>query len=1062
MSRQEALNTFTEGLVMDLNPLTTPNNVLTDCLNGTIITYNDNEFILQNDQGNYKLKNAKLKENFIPIGVKEHANILYIVSYNPITRETEIGSYPSPQRIFKDNVEINNQDLTPIVSATTTGTMTYEDLVKTANLSIYTDPNDMDKLFLNPGDLFKLNFPISQVTSHFPYQGVKFYVLSENKELFPIDLTNYLNEDFQHVFWETPGWITVKYSLANLDAFNLNIKTLEIPEFYTADSFKLGKLTVNAQIEISDALFFIDNEINANLKASDLKARVTVNKVDANNTSIKLISDKDFSNFTNVSHEDFSILYKDIDLIEYIGDSDFKGTDTIEIDVVPIITSGNLTIVYEQFRTKYSINLSSVSNTKNLSIAQNTFRYYVQESGLALTFDVQGSFLNNSAVKVDYNIYKYNTIGAVQPIYDKDQNIPDINLFGQNTISLNWIPGVFEKENAYIISFLFKDSTQTLKRINKLLVTSELFNDFRTSVKDFNTIPGYDWISKYNTSLKIVDPKVEQNGTINYDENVTSNYVNGFPTKSTSDYTYIKKSSESASFKDIVYRIEQGVKIPLKLNGSISSIQGELWQGLNSKSTIDYIRNGEKVENVAVDLQSGTFEIDDTFYYEESIGIFPEIKDKELKVEHRKYFIEGMHYARSTNGFYTTIPEDEVDVMAETIYDCPDNHWKVKVMFRCYKDNTYTSYFESNMGSVKVGYNDIANVWLEESKWTDSLSAYARFMKANNIPMLIVRMEGNDEYKANKWHGSIRWLDRGADTATPNDDTGAKLYYVLMQSAATSYFHSTGKYSTGNSLSVMLLPYDNKELEQIQFPSDLKTLTDKVNQIANAVYLVYKVDRNKWDVFAYENKSKVNSHLELDISSICLKMSFSKPTFHGKSMFDSDSLAEIGQSFKLISDKIYSLEPELIKSEFDVNNFTLSYSNLPLVTDPIYLNAPGVIKSNRPDKFTAAATTFANDLVKARSLQQDESLAFQNMTNVTTRKAGELGWDPSKTTLQLDNFVSQLTTFNISGTEYSLGDVCLKAESTPRRVLFYHKDGGWHDDEVGCFALEAFDTNYLP
>ena len=1062
MSRQEALNTFTEGLVMDLNPLTTPNNVLTDCLNGTIITYNDNEFILQNDQGNYKLKNAKLKENFIPIGVKEHANILYIVSYNPITRETEIGSYPSPQRIFKDNIEINNQDLTPIVSATTTGTMTYENLVKTANLSIYTDPNDMDKLFLNPGDLFKLNFPISQVTSHFPYQGVKFYVLSENKELFPIDLTNYLNEDFQHVFWETPGWITVKYSLANLDAFNLNIKTLEIPEFYTSDSFKLGKLTVNAQIEISDALFFINNEINSNLKTSDLKVRVTINKVDANNTSTKLISDKDFSNFTNVSHEDFSILYKDINLIEYIGKADFKGTDTIEIDVVPIITSGSLTIVYEQFRTKYSINLSSVSNTKNLSIAQNTFRYYVQESGLALTFDVQGSFLNNSAIKVDYNIYKYNTSGEVQSIYKQDQNIPDINLFGQNTISLNWIPGTFEKENAYIISFLFKDSTQTLKRINKLLVTSELFNDFRTSVKDFNTIPGYDWISKYNTSLKVVDPKIEQDGIINYSSNISSKYLNPFPTKSESDYTYIKKSSENAEFKDVVYRIEQNVTVPLKLNGEIASIQGELWQGLNSKSTIDYIRNGEKVEGVPVDLQSGTFKIDDMFYYEESIGLFPEIKNKELKVEHRKYFIEGMHYGKASTGFNTTIPEDELDIMAETYYDCPesgkDQTWNVRMRFRHYKDNTY-----SENTSVVVGYNDVNNVRLDSVKWVDALGAYARFMKANKVPMLVVRMNGNDEFSSLKWHGNIHWLDRGDYTATPNDGEVRDLYYVLMQSAATSYFYDTNKSATASSLSVMLLPVVNKSTDPITFPGSLKPLIDEVNQIAKAVYLVTKLDKNKWDVFTYENKSNVNSHLELDISSICLKISFSEPTFHGKSMFKAESLAEIGQMFNTISDKIYNLEPSLIKSEFNISNFTLSYSNLPLITSPVYLNAPGVIKTNKPNEFTAAATTFNNDLIKAKDLQQNEALEFASKTDITTRKAGEFGWDPSKTDLKdLDVFVSQLTTSNSNGAEYTLGDVCLKASSTPRRVRFFRDDGFGSRNESACFALEAFDTNYLP
>ena len=39
-------NTFTEGLVQDLHPLTTPNNILTDALNATLITMNGNEFVL--------------------------------------------------------------------------------------------------------------------------------------------------------------------------------------------------------------------------------------------------------------------------------------------------------------------------------------------------------------------------------------------------------------------------------------------------------------------------------------------------------------------------------------------------------------------------------------------------------------------------------------------------------------------------------------------------------------------------------------------------------------------------------------------------------------------------------------------------------------------------------------------------------------------------------------------------------------------------------------------------------------------------------------------------------
>ena len=38
MSRQEAINTFNEGLLKDINPINTPNTALTDCVNGTIIT----------------------------------------------------------------------------------------------------------------------------------------------------------------------------------------------------------------------------------------------------------------------------------------------------------------------------------------------------------------------------------------------------------------------------------------------------------------------------------------------------------------------------------------------------------------------------------------------------------------------------------------------------------------------------------------------------------------------------------------------------------------------------------------------------------------------------------------------------------------------------------------------------------------------------------------------------------------------------------------------------------------------------------------------------------------
>ena len=68
MKKSSTVNTVNEGLVMDLNPVVTPNNVLTNCLNGTLVTFNGNENVLQNDMGNGRVGTAYLPEGYIPLG----------------------------------------------------------------------------------------------------------------------------------------------------------------------------------------------------------------------------------------------------------------------------------------------------------------------------------------------------------------------------------------------------------------------------------------------------------------------------------------------------------------------------------------------------------------------------------------------------------------------------------------------------------------------------------------------------------------------------------------------------------------------------------------------------------------------------------------------------------------------------------------------------------------------------------------------------------------------------------------------------------------------------------
>lgn len=113
-SRTAQVNTFTGGINTDLHPLLQPNDTLTDCVNGTLITYNGNENMLQNDMGNYELKNAKLPPGYIPMGMKEHQGVLYMVLMNPITKKVQIGSYPSPQTDFGSASETQEYYLYPV------------------------------------------------------------------------------------------------------------------------------------------------------------------------------------------------------------------------------------------------------------------------------------------------------------------------------------------------------------------------------------------------------------------------------------------------------------------------------------------------------------------------------------------------------------------------------------------------------------------------------------------------------------------------------------------------------------------------------------------------------------------------------------------------------------------------------------------------------------------------------------------------------------------------------------------------------------------------------------
>lgn len=144
-----AKSSFGDGLLMDFAPDNTQATCLTHALNATLLTMNGNELSLQNDMGNGRVETAYLPEGYIPVGTCEFGDIIYIVSYNPITNKSQIGCFPSPER------NISSEELSGIE---TTFELEEEFLKQNEFGFKETISNSVKKVIydnkLNPGDKF--------------------------------------------------------------------------------------------------------------------------------------------------------------------------------------------------------------------------------------------------------------------------------------------------------------------------------------------------------------------------------------------------------------------------------------------------------------------------------------------------------------------------------------------------------------------------------------------------------------------------------------------------------------------------------------------------------------------------------------------------------------------------------------------------------------------------------------------------------------------------------------------------------------------------------------------
>ena len=181
---EQAVNQFNQGLQLDTHPMVQGNNTLTDCLNGTLITMNGNEIVLQNDMGNRRVDNAFLPSGYEPVGMKEYGGIIYVAAYNPITNKSQIGSFPSPQK------KINSPDDLPKVEFDINKFSRKKEENNTSDYNAEQD-SSLSGIYTLISDSFLIPLTKDNVLR----AGDKFAIYSSGLSEISEDLTNYNNVD---------------------------------------------------------------------------------------------------------------------------------------------------------------------------------------------------------------------------------------------------------------------------------------------------------------------------------------------------------------------------------------------------------------------------------------------------------------------------------------------------------------------------------------------------------------------------------------------------------------------------------------------------------------------------------------------------------------------------------------------------------------------------------------------------------------------------------------------------------------------------------------------------
>lgn len=555
---------------MDFAPEATKNNCLTNALNATLVTMNGNELQLQNDMGNAETK-AKLPDGFIPLGTTELGGIIYIVSYNPKNKKSQIGSFPSPQRY--SSTESNTKDKTWNISRENTEQILLSDQIFNPGDQFVYIVNKFKEATITDPAMSLLSYLYDQQEGdpedHFIKASVGL-LTEDNKVIKLYDVNNYITTDKSNLEYQT---ITCKFS-------GKLVLVLEKVLYYPNVSTKcLVEKNINGEdiykLYINTSLYNLNEE---EFNPVGLQIKLTL----GNQTKTKLI----WSNSKK--------FITDLDLTTLFGIKPNINIPTlVNIEVTPISSTmfndtpdvqetfqspgkdenGNNIIITDILKgtllksCSYSTSVD-LSKVNSGLVEMPIYNYLVADKHIYLNYGfnifIEQGQEHQSTL---YNIYCVNNDGVIR-IYKKDKVLDN-----KETGNLNL---ELEKDNLYLMYFnivLYNEKTNEPKKIPfyRWLYTNTLFNQYSGKYSDFDErIPDLHIQSEVNLqySSQAIDVQqivpglylkkgslTEQEATAKSTYNLTTTLINNTITL-TSDYAKIEITTPSidGEFKENISR----------------------------------------------------------------------------------------------------------------------------------------------------------------------------------------------------------------------------------------------------------------------------------------------------------------------------------------------------------------------------------------------------------------------------------------------------------------------------------------------------------------------------